>query len=228
VVQQGISYVPQTGQALQTQGLVVPDPDNAGSPYVNALAPWVIEGAAAVVQQLTDAEQALRSTQSLETSSSGEWGSGVEEDWSGASISAVPKCKAWWKLGSPGGEKIYLTGNFQCQHRVANVKMQLCLFWSEKGAITGHLCASEGGAQFGDIKEHEQAVFGKCDKDRMYTGFMWVHEWADARHKAKGLWVFSETDGLESPNRGWVKCEGGEGEEIAEEIITQLVDTVFG
>jgi YD repeat-containing protein len=63
VVQNGLAYVPQTGLPLQTQGLVLPKPDNLVSAYVMELAPWVIEGTAAMAKQLTAAEEARRAAE---------------------------------------------------------------------------------------------------------------------------------------------------------------------
>ena len=58
VTQDGTTYVPQTGRPLETQGTRVPAPEDAAAAYAITLAPWVIEGTAAVAQQLTNAEQA--------------------------------------------------------------------------------------------------------------------------------------------------------------------------
>jgi hypothetical protein len=60
VTQDGTTYVPQTGRPLDTQGTRVPAPENAAAAYAITLAPWVIEGTAAVAQQLTNAEQAQK------------------------------------------------------------------------------------------------------------------------------------------------------------------------
>lgn len=59
IVQDGITYVPQTGRPLQTQSLTVPIPQNAAKAYTDTLEPWVAEGdAAAAAQQVVNAEQA--------------------------------------------------------------------------------------------------------------------------------------------------------------------------
>ena len=60
IVQNGSAYVPQTGSPLQTQGLVLPTPDDMITPYAMILSPWVIEGTAAMARQLTAAEEAAR------------------------------------------------------------------------------------------------------------------------------------------------------------------------
>jgi YD repeat-containing protein len=66
VVQDGIAYVPQTGQALQTQGLRLPNPENAAAPFAIILSSWVVEGTAAVAEQLTNAEEAQRELEESE------------------------------------------------------------------------------------------------------------------------------------------------------------------
>ncbi len=60
IVQNGSSYVPQTGSPLQTQGLVLPIPDDMVTPYTMILSPWVVENIAAMARQLTAAEEAAR------------------------------------------------------------------------------------------------------------------------------------------------------------------------
>ena len=59
ITQDGVTYVPQTGRPLQTEGVPLPAPENAASAYADPLAPWVLEGTEAVAKQLTNAEQTL-------------------------------------------------------------------------------------------------------------------------------------------------------------------------
>jgi len=60
ITQDGTTYVPQTGRPLATQGTRIPAPEDAAAAYAITLAPWVIEGTAAVAKQLTNAEQAQK------------------------------------------------------------------------------------------------------------------------------------------------------------------------
>jgi streptogramin lyase len=58
ITQDGVTYVPQTGLALQTEGVALPAPENAASPFTRAFEAWVGskagEGAA---RELSAAEQ---------------------------------------------------------------------------------------------------------------------------------------------------------------------------
>ena len=47
IAQDGITYTPQIGQPLQTQGVAPPLPENKAIPYIGTIAPWIAAGAAA-------------------------------------------------------------------------------------------------------------------------------------------------------------------------------------
>jgi YD repeat-containing protein len=59
VTQDGVTYVPQTGRPLQTQGTALPTPDNAATAYVSTIEAGIeASTAAASAQQVANAEQA--------------------------------------------------------------------------------------------------------------------------------------------------------------------------
>jgi hypothetical protein len=72
VVQDGVTYVPQTGGPLQTQGVALPKPDNAAIPYVMVVPQSVIDETAAMAKQLTNAEEAERAI---------EFGEDIDPTW---------------------------------------------------------------------------------------------------------------------------------------------------
>jgi streptogramin lyase len=57
ITQDGVTYVPQTGRPLQTEGVAITLPENATPAFARTLAPWVIEGTAAAAHQRANAEE---------------------------------------------------------------------------------------------------------------------------------------------------------------------------
>ncbi len=102
ITQDGVTYVPQTGRSLQTEGVPLPAPENAKGSYSDPLAPWVIEGTAAIAHQLTVAEQERKKQEEANTppgiiplpEAGEETGGGVEEEGGGGGCTGMNACAA--------------------------------------------------------------------------------------------------------------------------------------
>ncbi|HEY1833187.1 MAG TPA: 6-bladed beta-propeller [Solirubrobacteraceae bacterium] len=232
MVNNGVTYVPQLGRTIQSSGIVLPNPDNAGMPYVAVLAPWVVEGTASVVQQLTSAEQARKAAeeaarlagnqQSLRPPIAG--GSGEEEEalepGEARASGERPTCKVKWAMDEFNHNgTMELSGGFLCEHHVANMEIRLCMWMQLPGEKfwTQIYCAGpEGRLIFQDSKGEEILVSHGCQTGALYTGTIWAHEWATG-HKDKGTYFKIDKDEPYAPGHENMMCEPDAGN-VQEEI----------
>ncbi len=152
ITQDGVTYVPQTGRPLQTQGVSVTLPENAGIALTITLAPWVVEGTAAVAHQLTNAEQAQGAPAGANQPPGvipsgnpgwwcgGEYGPCEEEGGGGGESCSGPSCLGMTQLHAPTLEDIGCsiraennnieTGRFnakwKCSEAIPNLEVELC------------------------------------------------------------------------------------------------------
>jgi YD repeat-containing protein len=153
VVQDGVTYIPQTGRSLQTQSLTVPIPQNAAAQYMDTLEPWVAEGdAAAAAQQVLNAELARKAAEEADQPTGlipmpeFEEGGGEEESGGGCSgmnacAASVPHgvedykekgnsymgCEVWgsWGAGEFLAGEISGWGHWKCDGIVPGFEMQI-------------------------------------------------------------------------------------------------------
>jgi YD repeat-containing protein len=232
VVQNGITYVPQTGRPLQTQGIAIPSPANAATPYVMELAPWVIEGTAGLAKQLTSAEEARRAAEEAQwAAEAAAWGGGGGGGGSGkaigggleqvgggdeASASAVPSCQYHWSLAEHNAT-LEMSGKFRCKHAVENMEIEMCIWRKYPGKPwSGALCTGKEGRGIvvKDKDFEEMILFDTCITGIVYTGQMWTHEWS-GNHTGQ----FWSSGSIFSKNYPRLACEGpdpGEYQEIGE------------
>ncbi len=174
VTQDGTTYVPQTGRPLETQGTRVPAPEDAAAAYVMTLAPWVIEGTAAVAQQLTNAEQAQKALEAANTPAGetpftppswwcgGEYGpcegegtgQSLEESFNGsgggtgASAAGANPCKLGLIFGEASPQELFAGGWFSCNKDMRGFELETCILWegpSNEGPWSNLECNEEHG-----------------------------------------------------------------------------------
>jgi YD repeat-containing protein len=231
VVKNGVTYIPQTGRPMQTQSLKLPNPSNAASPYAAILAPWVVEGTAAVAKQLTTAEEAKKAAEeAARLAEQQQWerpwigGAGGEEEGpesEGATASGSrPNCEIKWKMGEfpTNGGVMYESGGFHCEHHVANFELRVCM-WAQlpkEKYWTEIYCAGPGGSLvFHDSDLEELMIKHWCQAGLLYTGTIWGHEWAPG-HKSKGTYFAKNKDKPYSPGHPNIECRGDAGTVVEE------------
>jgi YD repeat-containing protein len=124
VTQDGVTYVPQTGRPLQTQGTAPPVPVNAATPFVSTIEPWVAETAgAAAAHQTALAEQAR---EALDSPSGGcdEYMQGCGPDPEKGVNSAY--CSVWVSWDHYLNNRLGITGHAFCV-RPEIFEMQIAL-----------------------------------------------------------------------------------------------------
>ncbi len=149
VVQDGITYVPQTGRPLQTQSLTVPIPQNVETEYTDALEPWVAEADAAdAAQQVVNAEQARKAAElanqppGVLPSVNPEWCGGEYGECEGegvvGDIGDPVECEV--RALQPYQRKTVLHhplegwAEFNCVHSLKNGQFQVCIEWESHEA----------------------------------------------------------------------------------------------
>ncbi len=219
LVQNGATYVPQTGGQMQSQGFVLPVPSRSAAAYVMELAPWVAEGTAAMVKQLTSAEEARKAAEEAARLAQ-QGGGGVRQAIGGeaapmggsngggasASIAGPSECTVHWKLAEGEEAKIVLSGWYVCVHRMPHMELELCLWkgYKGKGWKEGECVGHDGkGLVFNDTKEEEIAMIRTCTTGMLYTGFEYALQWGPGGHYA--YWRSSV---IWNPKHPRLQCEG--------------------
>ncbi len=170
IAQDGITYTPQIGQPLQTQGAVPPLPENKAIPYLATIAPWIAAGAAADAAHQTTLWQEAQAKVSTgtpenvpepeggtETSEEGEYreeelGSTIfEPSGGGAHAADVISCAI---LGRYPHYSTHVAGTVnwvvkvECTRPVANLEFRLELRWdNEPMTETGWVSLGDTGGE---------------------------------------------------------------------------------
>jgi streptogramin lyase len=189
LTQDGVTYVPQTGRPLQTQGVSIASPENAAVALTIALAPWVIEGTAAVAHQLTNAEQAQDAPAGASQPPgaipiAGDWEEGGEEGGGGGGGEASAAvnhdlCKILMRFGEPFGNELWAVANYQCTQQVAGFEVQVCMFEESpyQGKVVVDCNHSQGkqspGQAWTKTKDGAGYVTASCITGVTYRAWSW-------------------------------------------------------
>ncbi len=218
VTQDGVTYVPQTGRALETEPVVIPVPVNEGVAYVSRLAPWVVQAGIEVAdrQVAVFEEQKRLEETSAPVSEGTPLLGGSERAMTGCSgmracAASTTECQLHWLFGEepdvPG--ILQLSGNMQCNSTMGSIEFQECEL-EHKGSHYAHLKCTKKGWTAYKTSEAGAYISEKCEEGREYKA--WV--WADA--KSGDFW----SEG--TVNSGEWTCEGFFGEETYEAVETLL------
>jgi hypothetical protein len=192
VTQDGITYVPQIGRALQTQAAELPAPAFEGTPYVSELsAETVSEGLAGAAQQVAKAEEARRVAAAgcnEEVEGCGDDPNSGENPW---------HCHVWvsWGHGTHLNNYLNVHGHWHCQIAPPDIEIQIKLLrdvngkyvlegkWKKVWPYPGEL-----GPVGSELIEGES-----CYEGSIYEAFVWGRTWNAWSNKTN--WVGSEYDG---------------------------------
>lgn len=223
ITQDGITYVPQTGRPLQTQGIALPTPENQATAFVSTIGAGVGEAAAnAAAQQVANAEQAQEAL-------------GVaflpeeEGDCSGMSACAASVnhhhhpgvvryhergngyagCSVWASYGTQDGlsgisGEIEIYGHWKCQEAVAMFEVQIALLvyyeekWVEIGEPYTHPYFDVNGSDNENPTKHR---FGCGPEHLTYDAWVFGRQY-DGSYKPR-WWSWGQEAELR------VGCHGG-------------------
>ncbi len=105
ITQDGVTYVPQTGRPLQTQGIALPTAENKATAYISTISAGIeASAAAASAQQVANAEQAksVVSGQGGAEEGGGYEIVGIGGEGGGDGCSGLDACAAWAPNGTVG------------------------------------------------------------------------------------------------------------------------------
>ena len=162
ITQDGITYVPQTGRPLQTEGVVLAALSNTPTPFTRPVEAWVGvtagEGAAreiAKAEQAREEREAANKPPGAEPLPEGEFcgegyspcegegraplgGSGrLDGGCSGAGACAASynECQLHWLFGEPNSGELWLGTGVRCSKPVAHIEVEGCfLAWDTHGS----------------------------------------------------------------------------------------------
>jgi tripartite motif-containing protein 71 len=231
VTQDGVTYVPQTGRPLQTQGIVPPTPDNKAIAYVSTIEAGIdTSAAAASAQQVVNAEQAKKALEESalpageEPSPEGEGEGGGEGppplegseslegscSGGGACAAAYKSCamKSLFGEGEPG--VLWLVDAVNCNQTVSGIQIKTQIWVWDPGAKKFTELMNDGAdGQIARNTSRAAALIKHiCAQGLTYRAWVWGYAWGSK------FWFTGH--GQTSAN--W-KCEGyfGEfGQEMAE------------
>ena len=202
IAQDGVTYVPQLGKPLQTQGVALPIPVNAATPFISTIEPWVAGVAAeSAARQVAAAEAARRA---LEGSTCDEEVEGCGPD---PEHGANPwGCRVWvsWGKGLHLNEYLAVHGHWSCEIAPAHIEVQIALLEVVNGkykrvdfAKTTWNYPGEGVGKTGS----EFSKGYECNANQWYQAWVWGRTW-DAWTK-ETTWYATAEDGH------WDQCPEG-------------------
>jgi YD repeat-containing protein len=227
VTQDGVTYVPQTGAALQTQPVEIPNPVNTAAAYSDPGPSWIIQHAAWAAALQTAQAEATRKAQEGANAPAGEVprpkGIGGEATFgfactgSGACASSNQSCtlNGWLVEAEPvelPGHLIFY-GGVGCSLKVGTLRFGVCIYGatSEHGEYKTVVC--NGTKPFTAYNTHgiESTILLWCAESSFYTFVELFEGWATNFY----------SDGFYRPAKP-LQCAGFFGTAIVEGVESLL------
>ncbi len=156
ITQDGVTYVPQTGRPLQTEGIAPPTAENKATAYISMISPGIeASAAAASAQQVANAEQAKKAL-----GGNGQPGLTVSEEFgseclgSGACASSRISCKITLMFGEAAPNLLFAGSIFTCSRPVLDFELQVVIL-VESDPECGPSCG------FKNLKYNENLTTGR-------------------------------------------------------------------
>jgi YD repeat-containing protein len=179
IAQDGATYVPQTGQPLQTQPVELPLPTNSGNPYVKENADGAEWGATAGALRIAEywKAQSAQGTPPIGGSVMLEGGC----SGGGACAAAYNACGLHWLFGEPNAGELWLAAGVGCTHPVAHIQVEACFWaWTTSGSSEDlknyHQfgCATETASK---TKGEGVIIRAECAEGETYRAWVWGRAW---------------------------------------------------
>jgi len=221
ITQDGVTYVPQTGRPLQTQGIALPTAENKATAYISMISPGIeASAAAASAQQVANAEQAKKAlgggNERPGLTVSEEFGS--ECTGSDACASSRISCKITLMFGEPAPNLLFAGSIFTCSKPVLDFELQVVIL-VESDPECGASCGFENlkwnktpDGRLGEILEDTSSgraytEVGYCAEGIGYRAWTWGKVFGSHNFVSKG----QET--------GVVTCTGKGSHDFYAELI---------
>ncbi|HEV3319831.1 MAG TPA: hypothetical protein VG053_08925 [Solirubrobacteraceae bacterium] len=178
IAKDGITYVPLTGQPLQTQPVELPLPTNTVTPFVST-----IESAGAEIAGAVAARRALAAEEAGRALEGGDSGGGIGSCGNHGlkTLKLLTLKQVGCYLGSSMSferlSKILVKGSVSCFAVMPKIEMQLCIaVYGIHGEKAIYECLTEKGhnyVSFYDTTGSERGFFASCEANRSYTVWIW-------------------------------------------------------
>jgi tripartite motif-containing protein 71 len=197
ITQDGNTYVPQTGQPLQTQGIYIPAATNAYTAYTSTANPWTAAAIAYSAQQVTLARQ-QRAAEERASGGGVAPSSYCNEEVEGCGPDPehghnISGCRAWasWGYGVFGPPALY--GHFECRKYVEHIEVEVAVQLVIEGGLEGGVYKQIKAGKEAWSDPHGEKKFAinfECTGGKEYRGWYW------ARQYVAGLTYWTE-EGLD-------------------------------
>jgi YD repeat-containing protein len=169
ITQDGVTYVPQTGRALQTQPVEVPIPADSATPFVSVQSQWVIQsGIEASARQVAIAEEARRAEQG---------GSSCNIETEGCAPDPEHgKNEFGCNVNASWGVEVEINASFKCALEPSAVELEIEIWRVQNGK---YILFYKGLKPFYWKKNgsFEEEV-GSCESWSWYRGWVYGRVWA--------------------------------------------------
>ncbi len=230
IVQDGITYVPQTGAMLQPPEDLSPGiPTNHNAAYVSnpnntTAGEFAARTSAEQVshreQEIVEREEAKRPAGSAPSPRATIGGTGEEEGDGGATIASVANCVVHWELDETedGSGFMYALGSFQCKRSVEIFRLQFCGYVSEtSGAGKQFYCLVSPYKKwvgFSNTTGGGVEATYVCGAGYYYTAWVWGEEYSDGTRRAY------PNSSIYNPQHEWMQCHGQSADSVVQSMET--------
>ena len=208
ITQDGVTYVPQTGRPLQTQGVAPPTAENKATAYISMIAPGIeVSAAAASARQVANAEQAKKAVTGgscdIETE-------GCGSDPERGHNEFYCSVSAEWRI------EINLSVEFKCIVKPSAVDVEVQIWRAENGKYVSVLI--EKSKPFPWARNGTfYAGLESCRPGSWYRGWAYASVWAFGTFVWSDSFVLHENQQCYEQGDGMSPGEAGiEGDETAE------------
>ena len=127
IVHDGITYVPLTGEPLQTEPVELPQPVQYYAPFERPNAEGATWGPIAAGLDIAEARAAAGALQPRKAVEASDEFGGSSCSGSGACASSYVSCGLHMKFGEPFGNELWAVAKFNCSRKVPYFQLEVCI-----------------------------------------------------------------------------------------------------
>jgi hypothetical protein len=212
ITQDGITYVPQTGRALQTEGVPLPNPENTATPFVRTIEAWVGsragEGAARELDKAEQEQQAREAANMPPGSTPSLGGGGCDLETEGCAADPERgKNELGCSLKGSWGVEVEVNVELNCHVTPSASQIEIEIWRVEDGSYIEVMKKTHAWNWRRD-SSYEQGILS-CEPDKWYRawvyGRVWAFSafiWSDAYVLPQNQQCYEQGEGVEDPIEG--------------------------
>jgi streptogramin lyase len=203
ITQDGITYVPQTGRPLQTEGVALIAIGNSATPFTRPVEAWVgAQAGEGAARELANAEQE-RAEREAANKPPGEEPVAYPSSWCGGEYGACPlegssgleggcsgggacaasynKCELHYLFGEPHSGELWLAAGVGCSRSVAHIQVEACFWaWILRGSKDNYENYNQFGCETQTVGNNRHAgvlTQAECSEGETYRAWVWGRAW---------------------------------------------------